>query len=204
MRTWLAKVMVACALVLVGGAAHSSYERDCVEGSPTGTLTCRLKPDGFTDWVYRSGYGVAPHEVVGGYITEEKAVQETLNYLIYTNPNYASMCQFSYSLGGVQVTSRDQFIQSQQSLIQFKPLSITRGFKNGNDCISVSTSVVEVRALRSTTCNHPASGNLGYWAFDKQSYMCVNPVDKTPPPCETCPQTALRGNPILVPTREKV
>jgi RHS repeat-associated protein len=142
--------------------------------------------------------------MVGGYTTEEKAIQEALNYLVYNNPNYASMCQFSYSVGGVEVTNRDLFSHSKKSVVQFRPLSITYGWKNGNGCDRVSTGVVEVRALRETTCNHPWSGNLGYWATDLQSYMCVNPVDETPPPCETCPDSALKGNPILVPTREKV
>ena len=202
MKKWL---ILVCVLLFFGAShAQSNYNTACIEGSPTGYMTCRLKPDGFTNWIYRTGYGVAPHDVLGGYSTEEKAIQEALNYLIYTNPNYSNMCNVSYSVGGVEVTKQDLFALSKEAINQFKPLSITHGWKNGDKCDRVSTGVYPVHAIRETTCNHPWSGSLGHWAPDLQSYMCVNPVDKTPPPCETCPNNALQGNPILVPTREKV
>ena len=205
MQTWFARVVVACTLLFVGAAnAQSNFKDSCVEGGPNGYMTCRLKPDGFTDWGYGSGYGVAPPDSGSSYATEDKAVQETLNYLIYTNPNYGNMCQFSYSVGGVEVIDRDQFIQSKEPLFQYAPLTITYGWKSGTTCRDVSSSIVKVYASRAITCNHPWSGTAGYWALDKQTYMCVNPVAKTPPPCETCPQIALKGNPILVTTREKI
>jgi len=149
--------------------------------------------------------GIAPRDAVGGYFSNEKAVQETLNYLVYSSPSFKDMCQFTYSVGGgAVVRARDLFVQSQESVNQYTELFITHGWKNGETCHSVGTRRVEVYASRSPTCNHPASGALGYWATDIASSMCVNPVEKTPPPCETCPPTALRGNPILVPTREKI
>jgi len=56
MRTWYARVMVACALLFVGGVqAQNDFKKVCVEGAPTGYLSCRLKPDGFTGWLYDSG-----------------------------------------------------------------------------------------------------------------------------------------------------
>lgn len=168
-------------------------------------MICRLKPDVFTEWVYGSGYGIAPYDVPGGYSTEAKAVQETMNYLIYSKPSFKNMCAVSHSLAGTTtVYTRDGFNLSNAPVHQSRTLHITNGWIVDGKCKDISTVGVEISAKRSFQCNHQERGARVTWAPDLQSSMCATPTNTTPPPCETCPQTALKGNPILVPTREKV
>lgn len=69
MRTWFARVVVACVLLFAGTAqaqAQAPFRGACVEGGLGGYLTCRLKPDAFTVWNYESGFCVAPRDTPGG------------------------------------------------------------------------------------------------------------------------------------------
>lgn len=193
--------------MLAGGQvqAQSNYSDVCIEGSPAGFMICRLKPDVFTEWVYGSGYGIAPYDVPGGYSTEAKAVHETMNRLVYSSTGFKNMCAVSHSLAGTTtVYTRDGFILSNASIWQSRTLNITKGWIVDGKCKDISTVGVEIYAKRHFQCNHLERGARVNWAPDLQSNICATPTNSTPPPCETCPQTALKGNPILVPTREKV
>ncbi|MEZ5720090.1 MAG: DUF6531 domain-containing protein [Burkholderiaceae bacterium] len=183
--------------------AQAYYFDACIDVNPNGYLICRLKPDWYTKWGYDSGYGIAPRDEGSAYSTEAKAVQETLNYFIYSNPNFSQMCAISHSLGDSVVRGSDEFIMSREPVWKSKVLHITYGWINGGRCERIGTSPIEIWAQRIPQCNHSRSGSQGFWAGDIKSYMCVNPADETPPPCNMC-STSLRGNPLLVPTREKV
>lgn len=129
-------------VMLAGGQAQAqgNYSDVCIEGNPAGYMICRLKPDGFTAWVYGSGYGIAPHDVLGGYSTEAKAVHETMNYLVYSNPNFKSMCAVSHSLAGTtNIYNRDGFILSNESVWQSRTLNITYGWIRAGKCEDIST-----------------------------------------------------------------
>lgn len=204
MKEWFRKVVILFVLVISGQAhAQSNYFTACIEGSPTGYMICRLKPDGFKSWLYDSGYGIAPRDAVGGYFTEDKAIQETMNYLVYSNPNYPNMCNVSYSVGELKTLSVDGFILSNEPIRQSRVLYITYGWRSNGQCTQISTGAYTIYANRGITCKHAWSGTLGYWATDLKSYMCVSPASETPPPCDMC-SSLLQGNPLLVPTREKV
>ena len=126
MRTWFARVVVACALLWVGAAhAHNNFNIACIEGSPTGYMTCRLKPDGFTNWGYSSGYGIAPADYGSQYSSRDKAVQETLNYFVYSHPNVSDICELSHSVEEGEVTDRDRFVQSREPVFKTSVLLLT-------------------------------------------------------------------------------
>lgn len=155
MRTWFARVMVACTLLFAGAAqAQQPFLTGCVEGGLAGYMTCRLTPDAFTEWAYDSGHGVAPRDIPNrGYLSLDKAVYETLNYLVYSSPNFASICEFSHWLGATTVLQRDTFVQSQQPLWQHTELHIKSGLKTSDgSCGGVGTVVVLVHAQRSAYC----------------------------------------------------
>lgn len=106
---------------LFSGNVYAQYEYDifCANGGHAGNAQCRLKPDGFHRWSYGSGYGVAPYEDIDGnlgYSSFDKAVYETLNYLIYSNPNYSHMCNISHSIGDTEILERDKFKDSREKI----------------------------------------------------------------------------------------
>ncbi|WP_428000315.1 RHS repeat-associated core domain-containing protein [Acidovorax sp.] len=205
MRTWFARVVGVCVLLFAGAAhAQNNFNIACIEGSPTGYMTCRLKPDGFTNWGYSSGYGIGPADYGSQYSSRDKAVQETLNYWVYSSPNVSDICELSYSVEEGEIGDRDRFIQSREPLYKTSILVLTHGWKGAKGCDSVGTRRIPIYETRKITCNHAWSGVSGFWGTEIESAMCVNPIADTPPPCETCPKEALRGNPILVPTQEKV
>lgn len=201
MRTWFARVMVACALLFVGAAqAQAPYLGGCVEGSLNGYMACRLKPDSFTPWKHGSGYGVAPSDFDnGGYATLDKAIYETVNYLVYSNPNFASICGLSYWKGETKTLERDTFVQSKEPIWQTTELFIQYGWKTSSGCDVGNPAMYPVKSQRASACNGPTQ-----WAGDVQSSYCFDNVGSKPPPCDLCTAESLRGNPILVPTQEKI
>ncbi len=201
MRTWFARVMVVCALLFAGGAqAQAPFLGACVEGSLNGYMACRLKPDSFTPWKYGSGYGVAPSDFNnGGYATLDKAIYETVNYLVYSNPNFASICGLSYWKGETKTVERDTFAQSKEPIWQTTELFIQYGWKTSSGCDVSGPAMYPVQSQRAPGCNGPTQ-----WAYDIQSNFCFDNLGSKPPPCDLCTAASLRGNPILVPTQEKI
>jgi hypothetical protein len=141
MSAFFRVIYILIAMLAFGQAqAQGNYSDVCIEGSPAGYMICRLKPDGFTYWAYGSGYGIAPPDVEGGYSSEAKAVQETMNYLVYSNPNFKNMCAVSHSLAGTTtVHKRDGFTLSNASIWQSRTLNITYGWIRAGKCEDIST-----------------------------------------------------------------
>ena len=135
-----------------------------------------------------------------GYSTLEQAVYETLNYLIYSNPNFSHLCQISHSVGVEEITARDQFMDSRQKIATKIPLQYTYGWKTNHGCDQISTGVVEIYGVTGPYCGGATPYPL--WLSDVDSYACYSAVENTPAPPKLC--TAMFGNPILSPTREKI
>jgi YD repeat-containing protein len=139
-----------------------------------------------------------------GYRTEEEAIFESLQYLIYTNPNFHNMCQISHSVGGEDILERDSFINSKEVTRKSKALYYTYGWTSPNGCERVSTGKVTIYANRREHCSAP---HPKLWGWDIKSSMCYAPVAQKPPAINTCEakkNQGSHGNPILAPTREKV
>lgn len=165
-----------------------------------------MEPDRVTGWSFESGYGVAPRDggegFIGGYSSEALAVSETLRYFGYANnPN---ICQFTYSLGEYEITEKDRFVNSLQPLRKVAPLNIRYGWIRSGQCVDFSTSVTKIYASRLAICTEEGNPLHGTYVSGINSNVCFTKVEKIPPVCETCPVSALHGNPILGPTREKI
>ena len=181
--------------------AQYAYEIFCANGGHVGTAQCRLKPDGFHRWSYGSGYGVAPYEEIDGsfgYSSFDKAVYETLNYLIYSNPNYSYMCNISHSIGATEILDRDKFKDSREKIWTKTLLNYNYGWKTGNGCGSDSGGAVDIFASRSPFCTGATPFEI--WLWDIDSYACYSDVPKP----LSCDSKGMQGNPILAPSREKI
>jgi len=176
-----------------GEAFAQSYSSQCIEMSPQGNFHCRLKPDGFSDWIYGTGIGKTSQTQIG-------AAEETM--IAYFR-DADRVCNVRYRLGVEKVEVKDGFIYSNSPIITAQEMVISWGILNEkNECgVVADGAFLSIIGNRRAVCGN--GSELPANIIDINSYACLYGVIDVPVVKEVnfC---GLGGNPIYFPGREKV